>query len=71
MARHDPYMRDPNIRQAASLVQVGWPALLAASGAAASGWFGLPIWLGIGGGLLLGILLATVILRLYGGRSTR
>jgi hypothetical protein len=71
MPQDDPYLRDPNIRQAASMVQVGWPALLAATGAAMSGWFGFPIWLGVGGGVVVGFLLATVILRQYGGRSTR
>jgi hypothetical protein len=71
MTPHDPYMRDPNIRGAANVQRVGWPAILAATGAAASGWFEFPAWLGIGGGAVLGILIATVLLRAYGGRATR
>jgi hypothetical protein len=71
MPKYDPYMRDPNIRRATSMVQLGWPALLAALGAAMSGWFQFPAWLGVGGGAVMGILVASVIVRLYGGRSTR
>jgi hypothetical protein len=71
MPSHDPYMRDPNIRRAANMQRVGWPLMLAATGAAVSGWFEFPAWLGIGGGVLIGILIATVLLRQYGGRATR
>jgi hypothetical protein len=67
----DPYMRDPNVRHAASMVQLGWPALLAGIGAGMSGWFGFESWLGIGGGIVLGIVIASVTLSQYGGRSTR
>ena len=71
MARKDPYLRDRNIREAADLVLIGWPLLLAASGAAAAGWFGFRSWFGVLGGFVLGIVLSNVILRLYGGRATR
>jgi hypothetical protein len=71
MPGDDPYMRDPNIRSAANLVLVGWPLLLAALGFAASGWLQFPSWIGILGGFVVGILFSNMILRLYGGRSTR
>jgi hypothetical protein len=71
MPGDDPYMRDPNIRSAANLVLVGWPLLLAALGFAASGWFQFPSWIGIVAGFVVGILFSNMILRLYGGRSTR
>jgi hypothetical protein len=72
MARkEDPYLHDRNIRWAADLVLVGWPLLLAATGAAAAGWFEFNSWLGILGGFVVGIVLANLILSLYGGRATR
>jgi hypothetical protein len=71
VARDDPYLRDPNIRSAANLVLIGWPLLLAALGSAAAGWFGFEAWMGIIGGLLVGVVFSNLILRLYGGRATR
>jgi hypothetical protein len=71
MARDDPYMRDPNIRSAANMVLVGWPLLLAALGFAVAGWFGFATWIGILGGLVVGVVFSNLILRLYGGRATR
>ena len=38
--RDDPYMRDPNIRKAANLQYVAWPALGAGLGAGAAGYGG-------------------------------
>lgn len=67
----DPYMRDPNIRKAASLQLLAWPALGAALGAAASGWFDAPKAPMIIGGVVIGYVIATLILRVYGGRATR
>jgi hypothetical protein len=71
MPKHDPYMRDPNIQSAANMQRIGWPAILAATGSAMAGWFEFPAWIGIVGGLVIGALLASLLLRLYGGRSTR
>jgi hypothetical protein len=67
----DPYMRDPNIRKAANLQFVAWPALGAGLGAGCSGWFDFSPAIGIPVGIVLGYLIAAVILRMYGGRSTR
>jgi hypothetical protein len=71
LAGDDPYMRDPNIRSAANMVLIGWPLLLAALGSAAAGWFELASWIGILGGLVIGIVFSNLILRLYGCRSIR
>jgi hypothetical protein len=71
MAGKDPYMQDPNIRSAANFVQLGWPLLLAALGSAAAGWFGFPTWMGIVGGLVIGLVFSNLALWLYGGRATR
>jgi hypothetical protein len=71
MPRNDPYMRDPNIRAAANLQLVGFPALGAGLGYAVSGWFQFATGLGVGLGALIGFVLANAALWLYGGRSTR
>lgn len=72
MARKDdPYLNDPNIRKAANMQMFAWPALLAALGAAAAGWFKFDAVLGIGVGALVGFVVASMILSHYGGRSTR
>ena len=67
----DPYMRDKNIRDAASLQLLAGPALGAGLGGAASGWFGIPAGPAIVIGLVVGYLLASVLVFQYGGRSTR
>jgi 4-hydroxybenzoate polyprenyltransferase len=69
--KDDPYLRDPNIRKAANFQLLAWPALLAALGAAASGWFDFEPAIGVIGGIVIGFLIATTIMSLYGGRSTR
>jgi hypothetical protein len=69
--RNDPYMRDPNIRKAANMQYVAWPALGAGLGAGISGWFDVPVVVAIVVGVVLGYAIATVILWLYGGRATR
>jgi 4-hydroxybenzoate polyprenyltransferase len=72
MARKgDPYLNDPNIRKAANMQMFTWPALLAAIGAAAAGWFEFDPLIGIAGGLVAGFVIASTILSHYGGRSTR
>ncbi len=69
--RNDPYMRDPNIRKAANLQYVAWPALGAGLGGAAAGWFDVSAALLIPLGIVIGFLIASAILAMYGGRSTR
>lgn len=69
--KNDPYMRDPNIRKAANLQQFAWPALMGALGGAAGGWFGFDPVVGVIAGAVLGFLIATLILGVYGGRQTR
>ena len=69
--RDDPYMRDPNIRKAANLQYVAWPALGAGLGGAASGWFDVSPALVIPVGIVVGFLIASAILAMYGGRATR
>jgi hypothetical protein len=69
--KDDPYMRDPNIRKAANFQLLAWPAFGGALGAAVSGWFAFEPAVGIIGGIVLGFLIASTILSLYGGRSTR
>ena len=71
MPKHDPYMRDKNIRDAASLQLLGGPALGAGLGFAASGWFQFSAGLGAGMGAVIGFVLASVAVYQYGGRSTR
>ena len=67
----DPYLRDPNIKRAASLQIVFGGALGAGLGWAIAGWFGLSIAIGIPVGAAVGWALANVLLVEYGGRSTR
>jgi hypothetical protein len=71
MPKHDPYMRDRNIRDAASLQLLGGPALGAGLGFAASGWFGLSPSICPIVGAVVGFVLASVAISYYGGRSTR
>ena len=71
MPRNDPYMRDPNIRGASSVLQFAWIALGAGLGAAASGWFGFSPAVGIIGGVLLGMAIGSLLIHTYGGRATR
>lgn len=71
MPKHDPYMRDPNIKTAASLQIVAGLALGAGLGYAVSGWFQLSAGLCVGIGAIVGFLLANVLIFQYGGRSTR
>jgi hypothetical protein len=69
--KNDPYMRDPNIRKAANMQMIAWPAFGAGLGAAMSGWFKFDTVIGIAAGVVLGFTIASVILSFYGGRSTR
>ena len=69
--KDDPYLRDPNIRKAANLQQFAWPAFGGAMGAAVGGWFGFEPALGVIVGIVTGFVIASMILALYGGRSTR
>jgi hypothetical protein len=71
MPKHDPYMRDKNIRTAASLQVVAGLALGAGLGYAASGWFQLSTGLCVAVGAIVGFMLANVLIYQYGGRSTR
>ena len=71
MRRSDPYLRDPNIRKAANVQMVAWPALGAALGAGVGGWFDLPMGIAVVVGAVVGYLVAFVILAMYGGRATR
>jgi hypothetical protein len=71
MPRDDPYMRDPNIRKAANMQMVAWPAFGAGMGAAAGGWFDFNPVIGVVVGVVLGFVIASTILSMYGGRSTR
>ena len=67
----DPYLRDPNIRRAASLQVVFGGVLGAGLGWAIAGWFDLSIAIGIAVGAVVGYTIAHVLLYEYGGRSTR
>ena len=67
----DPYLRDPNIRRAASLQVVFGGVLGAGLGWAIAGWFDLSVAIGIAGGAVVGYTIAHVLLYEYGGRSTR
>ena len=69
--KNDPYMRDPNIRAAANMQMMAWPALGVGIGWAASGWFQFPTALGIAVGAVVGFVIASLILAQFGGRSTR
>jgi len=69
--QRDPYLRDPNIRRAASLQIVFGGALGAGLGWAIAGWFGLSIAIGIPVGAVVGWTVANLLLVEYGGRSTR
>ena len=71
MPKHDPYMRDRNIRDAASLQLVGGVALGAGLGFAISGWFDLSSSTAPLIGAVVGFVLASLAISLYGGRSTR
>ena len=67
----DAYLRDPNIRRAASLQVVFGGVLGAGLGWAIAGWFDLSIAIGIAVGAVVGYGIAHVLLYEYGGRSTR
>jgi hypothetical protein len=69
--KDDPYLRDPNIRKAANFQLLAWPAFGGAMGAAVGGWFGFNPAVGVIAGIVIGFLIASTILSLYGGRSTR
>jgi hypothetical protein len=71
MAKNDPYLRDPNIRNAAKFLQFGWLALGAGVGAGIAGAFAGSAVIGIPIGALVGWLIGVAILSLYGGRATR
>jgi hypothetical protein len=71
MAKHDPYMRDPNVARAASLQVFAGIGLGAGLGWAIAGWFNLGEAAGAGIGALVGFFLANVLISQYGGRSTR
>ena len=71
MAKRDPYLRDPNIRNAAQFIQLGWAALGAGIGAGVTGTLGASAAIGILPGALIGWLIGVAILALYGGRATR
>jgi len=64
-------MRDPNISKAANLQRLAWPALGAALGAAAGGWFQFSAAIGIVAGAAVGFVAISLILVQFGGRSTR
>ena len=64
-------MRDPNIKAAANMQLMAWPALGVGIGWAASGWFRFPTMLGIAVGAVVGFVIASLILAQFGGRSTR
>ena len=64
-------MRDPNIRKAASLQVVFGGGLGAGLGWAVAGWFGFSIAIGVIAGVVIGWTLASLLLYVYGGRSTR
>ena len=70
-SERDPYLRDPNIRRAASLQIVFGGALGAGLGWAIAGWFELPLVVCIPAGGVIGWVLVQVLLLQYGGRSTR
>ena len=70
-SERDPYLRDPNIRRAASLQIVFGGALGAGLGWAIAGWFELPLEVCIPAGAVIGWVLVQVLLLQYGGRSTR
>lgn len=69
--QRDPYLRDPNVKRAASLHIVFGAVLGAGLGWAIAGWFDLSIAVGIPVGAVVGWMLANVLLLQYGGRSTR
>jgi hypothetical protein len=71
MAKHDPYMRDPNIARAASLQVIAGLGLGAGLGWAIAGWFDFGEGTGAGIGAVVGFLLASLLISQYGGRSTR
>jgi hypothetical protein len=70
-SERDPYLRDPNIRKAASLQVVFGGGLGAGLGWAVAGWFGFSIAIGVIAGVVIGWTLASLLLYVYGGRSTR
>jgi hypothetical protein len=67
----DPYMRDANIGGAATMMKFGWLALGAGLAAAAGGWFGFSVAIGIAVGIVCRLVVSALMLSHYGGRSTR
>jgi hypothetical protein len=71
MPREDPYLRDRNMRDAASLQLVGGTLLGALLGFAVAGWFEFSTILGAGAGAAIAFVLASAAVFQYGGRATR
>lgn len=73
MPRHDPYLRDQNVSAAAGLNLIGAIVLGALLGWAVVGWFDLRIaeLIGVIVGAIVGAFVASALLAIFGGRSTR
>lgn len=73
MPRRDPYLRDQNVSAAAGLNLIGAIVLGALLGWAIVGWFDLRIseTIGVIAGAIVGAFVASVLLAIFGGRSTR
>ena len=73
MPRHDPYLRDQNVSAAAGLNLIGAIVLGALLGWAVVGWFDLKVseTIGVIVGAIVGAFVASALLAIFGGRSTR
>jgi membrane associated rhomboid family serine protease len=73
MPRHDPYLRDQNVSSAAGLNLIGAIVLGALLGWAVVGWFDLKVseTVGVVVGAVVGAFIASALLAIFGGRSTR
>ena len=73
MPRHDPYLRDQNVSSAAGLNLIGAIVLGALLGWAVVGWFDLKVseTIGVIVGAIVGAFVASALLAIFGGRSTR